>query len=195
MLGQCHGGLILHNIRDSIHSKLYGHGLHGESPVRQNTPVININNYQNVGQQSSISKNLPSFGGHNRGDYGTLSNYGSNMYDFHKEAGQFMNSNIKAGGLKYDGYGGYDNHHAMRQESYHHRQGPKLCQHHDPNIFGNTKIGSSTSSASSSSSSSHGVGTSSTSSAASYSTVGASSVSSSSSSSSSYSSRVKPWRY
>ncbi|XP_075156911.1 uncharacterized protein LOC142230166 [Haematobia irritans] len=176
---KCHGGMILHNIRDSLHSKVYGHGLHGDNP---NSPIININNYQEVSQQTSSTNN------HNRGDHGYLSGYGEQLYGPGSGNG-LVNTNVKAGGIKY-GYAGsmegYGSHNSMKQESYHHRQGPKFGQHHDPNIFGNTKIGSTSSSASSSSSS-----------------MGSSSVSSSSSSSSSsvvgndgyYSSKVKPWRY
>uniref|UniRef100_A0A1I8Q6N1 Uncharacterized protein n=1 Tax=Stomoxys calcitrans TaxID=35570 RepID=A0A1I8Q6N1_STOCA len=191
----CHGGMILHNIRDSLHSKLYGHGLHGDN---QNSPVININNYQEVSQQTATTNQ------HSRGDYGPLPGYDQQMHSSDMGNG-FINSNVKAGVFKYGRpgiMGGYDGHSSMKQESYHHRQGPKFGLHHDTNMFGNTKIGSASSAASSSAASLFGSAASSTATSSSSSSASASSSSSSSSSStgvaggtSYYNTRVKPWRY
>ncbi|XP_019892505.2 uncharacterized protein DDB_G0271670-like isoform X2 [Musca domestica] len=98
LVAQCRGGVLLHNIRDSLHSKIYGHGLHGEN---NNSPVININNYQNVNQQSTLG----TAGGsthHNRGDWNSnrgdgYSNHHSmkqeSYYQHPSKFGQHHNSN------------------------------------------------------------------------------------------------------
>lgn len=197
-MGISYGGLILHNIRDSLHSKFYGHGLHGET--NQNSPVISINNHQQV----LLAENQPTnhhqpqqhpYGLNQRGDYGSLPSSGHHSY------GTDIDSNFKAGGINYhrrggdssygshsmgSDFGGGSSHHMMKQESYNHRHGPKFGYHHDNNMFGNTQgLGPSN----------HGIpaSSSSSSSASASSSSGASSSSSSSSSTSISNSGVRPW--
>ncbi|XP_023291759.2 uncharacterized protein DDB_G0271670-like [Lucilia cuprina] len=179
LVGSSWCGIILHNIRDGLHSKLYGHGLHGEN--YQNSPIININNQQQVVQQSAVG--VPHVPSGPRGDYGSLPSTHENQY--------LYGTNFKAGSTKYSHHGynpqshsygshhmgggdggfrgesasGISSHQMMKQESYKHREGPKFGYHHDTNIFGNAQgfnsnnvpiYSSSSSSASSSSSSSLG---------------------------------------
>ncbi|XP_011292745.1 transcriptional regulator ovo [Musca domestica] len=175
LLGQCHGGLFLHKPRgEGFQSKFYGPGLQEEN---NNSPIINVNNYQNVDQQQAAT------GGHHR---------------IHHSRGDW----------NYNRGDGYSHHLSMKQESYHHHR-PKFGQHHDPNMFGNSKIGplslpSSSAAAASSAATSAFGGSSAASSSSSVASSGFGGGSSSSASSSSSSSGsgyredpyfARPWRY
>lgn len=175
-------GLILHNLRDSLHSKLYGHGLKGKT--NQNSPITNINNQQQI-SQISTSHHLQNG---QRGDYGSLplghgghhnySNSGRNN-GYSTDLSYYDSHHHRAGGVRGDLDSGMSSHQIMKQESFKRRDNPKFGYHHDINMFGNTQGGSGVPFASSSSSStSSSVSTSS-------SKVGGASTSASSSSSSS----------
>ncbi|XP_073831646.1 uncharacterized protein [Musca autumnalis] len=95
-LEQCYAAAFLHNIHErSMHSTFYDHDLHEEI---QNSPVININNYQNVHQESTTS-----VGGHhlNRDNFNYDDGYSNHhsmkqesYYRRHPKLGKHHNSNM-----------------------------------------------------------------------------------------------------
>lgn len=91
-------------------------------------------NYGVYSQNQQIYEFQPTNSGYLRGDYGTLSNYGQHMYGAKGAKEAYINTNIKGGGLKY-GRNPYDSPNAVKQESYHHRYGPRFSNDQDLDIF------------------------------------------------------------